>query len=468
MTGTARTAAGTPAELRSHPVHVFAGRLVARLGELTGEGGVALFGLEAAEVAETLVELATAARRLDALVGRVLVHGEAVDVADEPVPAAVHPPDATRPDPPGPGVPVDPGVVVPASAATSTHAWYAAATASPGGAARRRVELARRLATGPYPATDTALAAGRVDLEQARVVVAALDALPDWVDGDQRARAEAHLLDRARVFDARRLRLLARHLAHVIDPDAADRELAARLTAEAEAAERRTQLTLHDDGQGTCHGTFRIPTLHGAILAKALDALCSPRLPDPLPRPPHPADRLRPQAGAALLGEGFCRLLERYRATDLPTSGGLNPTIVVTLDLQTLRTGAGTATLDTGHRIPAHQARRLACEAGLVPAVLGAASQVLDLGRTTRLFTRAQRTALTLRHRTCTATGCTIPAAWCDAHHTRPWAHGGPTDLDHGTLLCPRHHTRAHHPDYTVTYPTDGTTLITRTRRRRP
>lgn len=50
-----------------------------------------------------------------------------------------------------------------------------------------------------------------------------------------------------------------------------------------------------------------------------------------------------------------------------------------------------------------------------------------------------------IRDRECRGEGCTIPAAWCEAHHWgTPWAHGGRTDLEDGILLCSWHHHRAH------------------------
>jgi hypothetical protein len=119
---------------------------------------------------------------------------------------------------------------------------------------------------------------------------------------------------------------------------------------------------------------------------------------------------------------------------------------MVTLDLDTLRSGLGLAETSTGEVVTAAEARRLACTAGIVPVVLGGTSEVLDLGRTRRLFSPAQRKALSLRDRHCRADGCDIPAAWCEAHHARePWSQGGRTDLADGLLLCPFHHHRAHH-----------------------
>ena len=73
-----------------------------------------------------------------------------------------------------------------------------------------------------------------------------------------------------------------------------------------------------------------------------------------------------------------------------------------------------------GHdTITAAQARRLACSAQIIPAVLGADSELLDLGRSRRLFSKAQRRALLLRDTTCRAEGCDIPGTWSEAHHLR-------------------------------------------------
>jgi hypothetical protein len=149
------------------------------------------------------------------------------------------------------------------------------------------------------------------------------------------------------------------------------------------------------------------------------------------------------------LGRAFCSLLEHWDPHRLPIHGGAATTIMVTLDLDALRTEVGIALTDAGEPITAAEARRLACTAGIIPAVLGTDSQPLDLGRTTRLFTAAQRTAMALRDQTCRAEGCQIPATWSEAHHLTPWTHGGRTDLDSGILLCSWHHHRAHDPTYT-------------------
>ena len=122
--------------------------------------------------------------------------------------------------------------------------------------------------------------------------------------------------------------------------------------------------------------------------------------------------------------------------------------LVVTMTLEALLERVrGTAVADNGEVLSAATVRRLACEAGITPAVLGAPSEPLDLGHGERYFTRAQRRALALRDKGCTWPGCSIPYQWCEAHHAEHWAAGGPTDLSNGTLICGRHHTLAHQLD---------------------
>ena len=89
-------------------------------------------------------------------------------------------------------------------------------------------------------------------------------------------------------------------------------------------------------------------------------------------------------------------------------------------------------------------ARKLACDAAIIPAVLGSDGAILDQGREKRLFSTDQIRALWLRDRHCTFPGCRSPAAWSDAHHLVHWIDGGPTDLANAALLCGRHHTIVH------------------------
>ncbi len=137
-------------------------------------------------------------------------------------------------------------------------------------------------------------------------------------------------------------------------------------------------------------------------------------------------------------------------------AGGEAPTtakaaVVVTMDFQDLKSLTGAGTTLTGDLLAPETVRRLACDAAVIPAVLGSRSEVLDLGRTRRLVTPGLLMALYLRDAGCTFPGCSRPPSWCDAHHCRHWCDGGPTDLMNMALLCPRHHTIVHQRGYTAT-----------------
>ncbi|MGW9551596.1 DUF222 domain-containing protein [Citricoccus zhacaiensis] len=145
--------------------------------------------------------------------------------------------------------------------------------------------------------------------------------------------------------------------------------------------------------------------------------------------------------------------------TDGPDAGGgSRPQVLVTIDYQTLagqfRERQATVSPEaTGHLLsqaaytgPVSPARirQLACDSDLIPIVLGGKGEVLDVGRSQRLFTRKLRRAITARDGGCAAPDCSIFAPWCEAHHIQHWEHGGPTSVDNGVLLCSHHHHAVH------------------------
>ena len=97
-----------------------------------------------------------------------------------------------------------------------------------------------------------------------------------------------------------------------------------------------------------------------------------------------------------------------------------------------------------GEVLSAATVRRVACEAEVIPMVLGGPSQSLDIGREDRYVTAAQRLALAQRDHGCSYPGCSAPPQWCEGHHVVHWLHGGATDQSNGALLCGRHHTIVH------------------------
>ncbi len=165
-------------------------------------------------------------------------------------------------------------------------------------------------------------------------------------------------------------------------------------------------------------------------------------------------------------GAAFVELLEHLPTDRL--SGKVAATVVVTIDHDRLRESLGAAHLDTGHDLSASETRRVACSAGLLPAVLGGSSLPLDLGRSHRFFTEAQRVALATTYDECAAEGCDRPYAWSELHHEDPWSRGGQTNLDLAVPLCRFHHRRAHDPTYAHVVSTDGSRRKSVTFRRRP
>jgi len=109
------------------------------------------------------------------------------------------------------------------------------------------------------------------------------------------------------------------------------------------------------------------------------------------------------------------------------------------------------ATLDDGTPVPASELARLMCDAEVGRVVVDAASVPIDLGRTSRLFSAAQRRAVIIRDRVCAWNGCEVPAAYGELHHIRWWDRdGGPSDLENAVLLCSHHHHVVHQLDLTI------------------
>jgi Domain of unknown function (DUF222) len=307
-----------------------------------------------------------------------------------------------------------------------------------------------------------AAAAGRVTWEQVGVLVGALDVLPDSLDAELVAKAEAHLVAEAGHFGPRALRRLGRHVLEVVAPEIADAEEQRALRAEEQRARRVTRLSFRPRGDGSTDVFARLPDHVASRLRAYLDAYASSRRLrlDAATTAEHDVELLPP---ARRRGEAFCALLEHIPADGLPTHGGTATSVMVTIDVDALRSGLGLAETSTGEAMTATEARRLACTAGILPVVLGGPGEILDLGRSRRLFSPAQRKALAIRDRHCRAEGCDIPAAWCEAHHANdPWNRGGRTDLADGLLLCSFHHHRAHDVRYDASRLPNGDVRYTR------
>ncbi|HXH77618.1 DUF222 domain-containing protein [Nocardioides sp.] len=346
------------------------------------------------------------------------------------------------------------GDVADETGARSAGAWYAATTRHDHRPATALEHLASSL-DRDYPHLGAAVSAGRVNLDQAHVITHALDDLTDdTITAEVRERAELHLIDLADDWAPTPLRRLARKVLDVIAPEIAEEAERKTLEREEHLAADHTRLTLTPLGDGTTRITGRLPDATATRLRTYLEAFASPR------RTATEADGHRIPT-PRLLGLALTDLLEVLPAHVLPAHGGTATTITVHLDLDQLTTdleAAGVATLETGDTITTGQARRLACQAKILPAVLGGKSEVLDLGRTRRLHSGAQRKAIRLIHTHCQADGCTVPAAWCETHHPTPGPTAAPPTSSTPHSSAP---TTTTEPTTPATSPTDSSTATT-------
>jgi hypothetical protein len=341
----------------------------------------------------------------------------------------------------------------------STGDWLTHVGGLRKGEGKARVVRARAV-TGPLPRTRQGLLAGTVSPAQADLIVAAIDGLPGdrWV----RARGEKVMVDHATRLDASELARTGRHLVHVVDPGAEDRHLERQLDRDERAAHLGRYLAITTDGAGGVrlkgHGSVE----DGAILRAALLPLTTPT----------PATQVDEETGApcektadpreygARLWDALVQTAQHGLDTDLPPeTHATPPRLLVTIDHHTLTgalEGAGVATTADGLDLPAGVIRRLACDAEIIPAVLGSHGEVLDVGRTRRLVTTAIWTALVLRDRHCTFPGCNRPPVMCQAHHLTHWLDGATTCLDNLALLCGHHHRIIHNTPWQIRLnPTD-------------
>lgn len=173
--------------------------------------------------------------------------------------------------------------------------------------------------------------------------------------------------------------------------------------------------------------------------ASAADASAEhdgPRRPVPPELTPATAAQLRADALVSI-----CRHILGCDDADAPTAGA---TVVVRVSLDDLRAGSGHGMID-GLETPVSitTVRRMAADSGVIPVVLGGAGEVLDLGRSRRRFSHAQKLAIAERDEGCAF--CGAPPGMTQVHHIRWWLRDdGPTDLSNGILLCTRCHHRVH------------------------
>jgi hypothetical protein len=345
-----------------------------------------------------------------------------------------------------------------ATGAPTTRAWLRERLHLHPGAAKRLTATARALHDDPSGALvhqaepdqvpapagravlAAAFAAGAISGEHAAVACQTLAELPSEVEPDVVAEAETYLCAEAERRDPKVLARLARHLSHVLDPEAGD------TLAENEDHDRATQ-ELHvrprDDGGSDVRGHLGAELT--AELLSQLQPLAGPR--------PSCDDRPDMRTVAQRNADALAELLRRAAiAGTTPARHGSRATITVTMALETLqrRLGAPGATLDWSGPISAETARRLACDAQVIPVLLGSNGEPLDVGRASYPVTQAIWRALVARDGGCSFDTCDRPPEWTEAHHRIHWEDGGETSVTNCCLLCDYHHRRVHHDGWNV------------------
>ncbi len=210
---------------------------------------------------------------------------------------------------------------------------------------------------------------------------------------------------------------------------------------EQDARKRFVELSSGRDDGGIYRYELTLDAEGRAVLEAALG---------PLPRPqPEPDGTVDPRPVGRRRGGALVEVCRRAVAAGDRPATSCKAAVFVTMTWDELRTAAGAGpvvgSLDGGSLLGPETVRRMACDAAVIPVVLGSDSEILDAGRAQRLFNPAQLKTLWLRDQQCTFPGCQVPAYWTDAHHLWHWIDSGPTELANGALLCGRHHTIVHH-----------------------
>ncbi|WP_043439096.1 HNH endonuclease signature motif containing protein, partial [Arthrobacter sp. UNC362MFTsu5.1] len=335
------------------------------------------------------------------------------------------------------------------------------------GEARRRLALAEAVLprtgitghTQPpeRPELAAAVAAGTVASRSATIITLALDRVGHHADAEVAGRME-HALTRAAVeHDTDFVARVARQWTEAIDQDGSeptDTEL-----------RQRQGVFIRQPRRGLQRMEIFATTEQSEHLLTAMNTATNPRTQpgegsagdnstgalDDLDQRTRPQQLLDGLVGAVKAG---------LTTGGLPAAGGLRPQVMVTIDyrdllarLENLEHGTGipgTGLFTFTGPVTAATVRKIACDADIIPVLLGSQGRILDIGRTTRVFPPHIRKALAARDQGCAFPGCTIPTPWCEAHHITYWSHGGTTSTDNGTLLCSHHHHLIHKEQWQI------------------
>lgn len=304
-----------------------------------------------------------------------------------------------------------------------------------------RVGLNGEVLPARLPGTATAFTAGVAGLRHVEVIAALLSSAPAGrLSPEVWAAAEAELADKAALYTPAQLREYGRALVERLDQDGPEPDD----DEPGPTPRNELLLTRHRDGRGWIKARFEDAAAFDAI-ATVLDAKAAPLTAED--------DRSLPQRQADALAE-VCGYVLTHG--DVPAAGGRRPQLNVLVRLEDLERRARAACLDFGGTLTPESLRQLACDAAVVPVVLGGRGQPLDVGRATRTIPDGLRRAVAARDLGCAHPGCDRPPSWCEIHHIEEWARGGSTSIDNCVMLCRTHHRMLHHDSGWIVRMRDG------------
>ncbi|ONI75166.1 hypothetical protein ALI144C_41210 [Actinosynnema sp. ALI-1.44] len=280
------------------------------------------------------------------------------------------------------------------------------------------------------PLTADRLAAGEVGVGQVEVIrkfVASLEHL----EPEKITLAEKLMVERAEEDDPNALaRYGERWVRDIIDPDGTPPH-----DEESQRPERELRRHVFRDGRMEFKGRLDAET---AALFEALLAPFEKR------------ESSETRGCAERGGDAFADVLQKAaNCPDSPAHNGYKTEVAFTVSMDELMRSADNQVLP-GTRLTAGEARRIACDAHVLPVVMGGASQPLDVAVPAYVVPAHIRRGLVLRDRGCTFPSCDRPASVCHSHHIKSWLRGGPTALGNLVLLCGQHHRLIHRSEWSV------------------
>ncbi|TDC23724.1 HNH endonuclease signature motif containing protein [Kribbella albertanoniae] len=317
-----------------------------------------------------------------------------------------------------------------------------------------RKDLAFTVALRKYPLVAAAMAdptdperAAVVRPDLAKIIVGTLEKAPSTVPVETLTVAEEQMVKMAGISNPRELAKFGQDVLARLDTDGPE-------PAEDEAAAKE-YLRLRQTAGGVKFTGF-LAGASGEQLKTQIHQGSKPHKTIDGERDPRTQDQRQADAFKATMDA----------AAGNPDHPGV-PHLTVTIDFNDLKAalaafGGGTGNsaggavgeLVFGDNLSAGAVRLLACDAAVLPIVLGGDSQPLDVGREQRFVNRYIRRALNKRDKGCVV--CQAPPWMCHAHHLTHWAEGGPTSLQNLALLCSAHHRAVHNGQWAISITAAG------------